>query len=255
MTRRLLSAFVALMLCGGFTGCAKHDIDYSLKLEDIAVGGPGTAGLTVAGQPVKAIVVYFHGSDQNARIIRDSEKHRNVFDPLLRAGFAVVAADAHGNAFGNPQSRQDYRRLIAAARNKYGSVPLFYIAESMGALAALALIREDTTHSVKGMVAISPLMGLPADIRTVNFIKGPWHGQVPDAGDPLSWPPDVFAGRSFRLYTSPDDRVIPADASAHAFANLFGSVATVEVVDCAGGHVASSCYQGSDVEQWMTGLL
>lgn len=254
LSRRLLSMCVVAALCFGVVGCSHHDSDYSLTLEDIVIGGPGTAGLSVAGQQVKGIVVYFHGADQNARVIRDSEKHRNVFDPLLRAGLAVVAADAHGNAFGNPKSREDYRRLIAAARAKYGAVPLYFVAESMGALASLALISEDTQHEVKGMVGISPLMGLPPDIRSVSFIKGPWHGEVPDSGDPFSWSQEVFAGRSFRLYTSPEDKVIPPNASATAFAERFGSVAKVEIVECAGGHAASACYQGSDVTKWIADL-
>ena len=245
---------VALLLFCTITGCTHHDTDYSLKLDDVAVGGPGTAGLSVVGQPVKGIVVYFHGSDQNARVIRDSEKHRNVFDPLLRGGLAIVAADAGGDAYGNLASREDYRRLIAAARTKYGQVPLFFVAESMGALAALALINEDTQHDVKAMVGITALMGLPPDIRNVSFIKGPWQGTVPTDADPLSWPPEAFAGRSFRLYASPDDKVIPPSASATAFADRFGSVATVKVVECAGGHVASACYQGSDVATWFASL-
>ena len=242
------------VLCCSIVGCTHHDTDYSLTLDDIAVGGSGTAGLSVAGRPVKGIAVYFHGADQNARFIRDSEKHRNVFDALLRDGLAVVAADAHGNAFGNPESREDYRRLIAAARARYGIVPLFFIAESMGALAALALISEDKQHDVKGMIGISPLMGLPPELRSVSFIKGPWHRDVPDAGDPLTWSPEAFAGRSFRLYASQDDTVIPADASATAFANRFGSVASVDVVPCTGGHAASACYQGSGVAKWIDTL-
>jgi hypothetical protein len=254
MTRTLISAALALVLCCGLLACGSHDTDYNLDLNDAQVDGPGTAGLSVTGQPIKGIVVYFHGSDQNARVIRDSDRHRNLFDPLLRAGMAVVAADAHGNAFGNPASRDVYRHLIAAAREKYGAVPLYFVAESMGALAALALITEDSRHDVLGMVGISPLMGLPPDIRLVNFIQGPWGGDVPPAGDPLSWPPEVFSGRHFRLYSSPDDHVIPADASATAFADRFGSVASIELVECAGGHAASPCYQGTDVDKWMSTL-
>jgi hypothetical protein len=56
------------------------------------------------------------------------------------------------------------------------------------------------------------------------------------------------------LYTSSDDKVIPADASATAFADRFGSVATIEIVKCEGGHTASSCYQGSDVAAWFASL-
>jgi pimeloyl-ACP methyl ester carboxylesterase len=247
-------AVMALILACSLAACRAHDTDYSLNLDDVAVGGPGTAGLSVIGQPVKGIAVYFHGADQNARVIRDEEKVRNVFDPLLRAGMAVVAADAGGNAYGNPGSREDYRRLIAAARAKYGNVPLYFVAESMGALAALALISEDVQHEVKGMVGISPLMGLPHEVRSVDFIMNAWNGEVPESADPLSWPSEAFAGRSFRLYTSPEDDVIPADASANAFAEKFGSVASVEIVECEGGHAASACYQGTDVATWMEGL-
>lgn len=245
---------LVLALGYALVGCRAHDTDYSLNLDDVAVAGPGTTGLSVIGQPVRAIAVYFHGSDQDARVIRDAEKVRNVLDPLLRAGLAVVAADAGGNAYGNHASLEDYRRLIAAARAKYGNVPLYYVAESMGALAALALISEDTQHEVKGMVGISPLMGLPPEVRSVDFIMNAWNGEVPESADPLTWQPEVFAGRVFRLYTSPEDEVIPADASATAFAERFGSVASVEIVACEGGHAASACYQGTDVAKWMEGL-
>jgi hypothetical protein len=53
------------------------------------------------------------------------------------------------------------------------------------------------------------------------------------------------------LYMANDDHVIPATANAQAFANRFGSATTVEIVDCAGGHVAESCYDGTEVEEWM----
>jgi pimeloyl-ACP methyl ester carboxylesterase len=248
---RLLAAL--LLLCSA-AACTHHDSDYSLELDDVAVGGSGTIGLSIVGKPVKGIVVYFHGADQNSKVIRESEKHRNVFDPLLRGGMAVVAADADGDAYGNPASRDDYRRLIAAARAEYGQVPLYFVAESMGALAALALLKEDTRRDVKAMVGITPLMGLPPDLRTVSFIEGPWQGTVPSEADPLSWPVDAFVGRSLLLYVSPGDKVIPVNASAIAFAKRFRSVASVDVVQCAGGHVASDCYRGSDVAAWFTSI-
>lgn len=254
LRRAVVCMMLALVLSCGLISCRAHDTDYSLSLDDTAVGGPGTAGLSVVGEPVKGIAVYFHGADQDARVIRNSEKVRNVFDPLLRAGLAVVAADAGGNAYGDLESREDYRRLIAAARAKYGNVPLYFVAESMGALAALALLSDDTQREVKGMVGISPLMGLPSEVRAVDFIKNAWNGEVPESADPLSWAPETFAGRSFRLYTSPEDDVIPADASATAFADRFGSVASVEIVQCEGGHAASACYQGMDVAKWVEGL-
>lgn len=254
MTRKLLSVIVAVAVCCTLTSCSAPDPDYSQNLDDVEVAGPGTVGLSVVGEPTKGIVVYFHGADQNARVIRASEKHRTLFNPLLETGYAVVAADAGGNAYGNPQSVEDYRRLIAAARADYGPVPLYFIAESMGALPALSLLREDTQREVKGMVGISPLAGLPAEVRSVTFINGPWSGQIPPAADPLTWAPEVFAGRKFRLYTSPEDNLIPGDASAIAFAERFSPVAQIDIVECEGGHVASECYQGGDVAAWFSSL-
>lgn len=254
MPRRVLRVLLVVAICLGVVGCRPHDTDYSLDLDDGAFAGPGTAGLSVVGQRVKGIVVYLHGADQNARVIRDSEKHRNVLDPLLRLGYAIVAADAQGNAYANPASVEDYRRLIVAAKDKYGAVPLYFVAESMGALAALTLIREDSARDIKAMVGISPLMGLPSEVRAVSFVNGPWQGHIPTAADPLSWPPEAFGDRAFRLYTSPEDKIIPENASALAFADRFGRVARVKVVECKGGHAASDCYRGADVAAWFEKL-
>jgi alpha-beta hydrolase superfamily lysophospholipase len=211
--------------------------------------------LSAIGLPVKGLVVYFHGMDQNADVIRESSKHKSLFEPLLRDGYAVVSADARLNAFGNPESREDYRKLIAAAQTKYNVRLSFFVAESMGALPALALLTEDTDRRVRGMVGITPLMGIPPDMRTVNFVAYAWGGKVPERADPMSWPPEVLAGRVFRLYAADGDDVIPAGATAQAFAARFGSAATVETIKCQGGHVDPSCYDGAGVEKWMAGLL
>jgi pimeloyl-ACP methyl ester carboxylesterase len=247
--------FLTLALIAALTSCAKEkNTDYSLHLDEAQIDGPQTLGLSEAGKPVTGLVVYFHGSDQTARVIRDDEKHRNLFDSLLRNGYAVVAADAGGNAFGNPPSRNDYRRLIVAARSKYGVVPLTFVAESMGALPALALLSEARDRSVKGMVGISPLVGVPAQARAVSYIEEPWGGSVPDSADPMSWRPQTFAGRVFRFYIPDDDHVIPAGATGTEFAARFGSSATVQIEHCTGGHVDSACYRGADVEKWITDL-
>jgi alpha-beta hydrolase superfamily lysophospholipase len=238
----LFGVLVSLAGCGG----------YSVKIETTDLGSPDTYGLSAAGEPVKALVVYFHGADQNAHVIQDDKKHMDFFDPMLRAGYAVVAADAQGNAYGNPQSRADYRRLITNAREKFGNnVPIFYVAESMGALAALALLSEDTEHQVKGFVGITAVMALPPEARALTYIIGPWAGAVPDAADPVTWPPEDFAGRDFRLYRSDQDTTVPDIAGARAFADRFGSVANIDVIDCPGGHVAPACFRGDEVAEWM----
>jgi len=255
MTQKVLVALATVLLACGLASCSDDGTkDYGFQVDEAEVNGPGTLGLSESGQQIKGLVVYFHGSDQTARVIRDDEKHRNLFDPVLRSGYAVVAADAGGNAFGNPASQQDYRRLVEAARQKYGAVPMFFVAESMGAIAALSLINEDVDRQVKGMVGVSPLMGIPPPARKVNYLTGPWGGTVDASADPMTWPPSAFANRAFRLYLPKDDTVIPAGATGKDFAAQFGSVATIEIVECEGGHVASPCYQGDDVEKWVGAL-
>jgi alpha-beta hydrolase superfamily lysophospholipase len=166
----------------------------------------------------------------------------------------VVAADAGGSAFGNPDSRRGYRQLIASAQSKYGAAPTLFVAESMGALPALALLPEFGRREVKGMVGITPMMGIPPYVRSTSYIASAWRGDVSDSADPMSWSPDVFAGRAIRLYEADEDSVIPGGATARDFADRFGAVATVEVVRCDGGHVDGDCYDGADVERWMAGL-
>lgn len=236
-----------LVVCLAMVGCAGK----GLNVEATELGGPDTIGVSAAGEPVKALVVYFHGSDQNAQVIRDDEKHAGFFDPMLRAGYAVVAADAQGNAYGNPESRADYRRLITHAEQKYGNVPIFYVAESMGALAALALLGEDTQHRVRGFVGVTPVMALPPQARQLSYIIGPWAGPVPDTADPVTWSRELFAGRDFRLYRSDQDTTVPDIAGARAFAKQFDSVAHVSLIDCPGGHVAPACFRGEEVTEWM----
>jgi pimeloyl-ACP methyl ester carboxylesterase len=242
-----------VLLLAGLAGCSSGPL-YGMPVDAVTVDGEGTLGLSVPGQHIAGLVVYFHGSDQNSNVINTDRKHTDLFDPLLRAGYAVVSADAEGNGYGNPASREDYRRLIAAAQQKYIAGPVFFVAESMGALPALALLSEDKGHQVKGMVGVSPLMGLPSEARTVDYITRPWGGELPESADPLEWSPDVFAGRNFLLYASKEDSIVPANASAREFSNRFGSVANIRVVDCAGGHVASACYQGGEVYAWIQSL-
>jgi hypothetical protein len=254
MTKRSLAVITIAMIFGMLTGCAKQPSLYGIPLDAVSIDGAGTLGLSQTGQRVRGVVVYFHGSDQTARVIEDDRRHTDLFDPLLRAGYAVVSADAGGNSFGNPAAQKAYRSLLTAAERKYGAQPVFFVAESMGALSALALIREDTRGQIKAMVGISPLMGMPPEVRSVSYVAGPWGGDVPDSADPLTWPPESFGGRTFRLYASKSDKVIPSIASAWAFADRFGSVAAITVVGCPGGHVALACYQGAEIESWISGL-
>lgn len=253
MRRALLAVSLVISLVVLLVACAPAGWpgDRGMEVDVSELGRPGTVAVTARDVAVTGIAVYFHGSDQTAMVVRESEKHRELFAPILQAGYAVVAADAVGNAFGNPASQSDYRRLIAAAKQRFQVDRLYFVAESMGSLAALALLREDTRGDVEGLVGISPLAGMPPQVREQSYIKGPWGGEVPDDADPMSWPVTDFQGRRFLFYVPEHDTVIPAAADGRAFASRFGSVASIEVQSCSGDHVDPTCYQGDTTEQWM----
>jgi hypothetical protein len=247
-----LAALTTLLVLLSVSACDQADEHTQFKMDAAAVSGPDTLGLSAAGEPIKAVVVYFHGMDEKADVTQSDLKHKSLVQALVRAGYAVVSADASGNAFGNPVSRQQYRDLVRAAEQKYRAPATFYIAESMGALPALALLSEDHGHTIRGMIGISPLMGLPPRGESIDFVADAWGGSLPPEADPLASPADAFANRTFLLYASADDHVVPADASAREFANRFGAVADVRVTPCSGGHVAGDCFRGDDVVAWMT---
>lgn len=246
--RYLLAAVLAALM----VGCAPGAPTFEVVAEE--VDGLGTLGLSVADQPVLGIVVYFHGMDQNAEVARMDDKHTGLTEDLLRAGYAVVTADAEGNAFGNPASQAAYRDLIVAARARYGSDRVVFVAESMGALPALLLWSTLPPGEVTAMAGITPAMGMPAGVRALDFVIGPWGGAVPEAADPMSWPPEALAGDRIRLYVGDQDDVIPPGATGTDFAQRFGPTADIEVVPCRGGHVADTCFDGPDLVSWLAGI-
>jgi pimeloyl-ACP methyl ester carboxylesterase len=251
----VVRVLAVLFVAWGIVGCANStEFAPPRKVDAAEIDGPGTLGISMASEPIKGLIVYFHGMDQDATVTQSDTKRRAFVYPLLRAGYAIVSADAGGNAFGNPASLEDYRRLIAAVEAKYAVKPTFFIAESMGGLPALTLLSEDTGRLIKAMVGISPIMGIPIGARNINFVADAWNGYVPDSADPLSFPPEAFAGRTFLLYTSREGDVIPPGATANGFVARFSSVATIEMHDCEGGHVAGGCFDGTQVKDWMTSL-
>jgi hypothetical protein len=72
--------------------------------------------------------------------------------------------------------------------------------------------------------------------------------------NPMNLPPNAFVGKKIRLYVSKNDEVVPADANALAFRQRFGGEADISVVDCAGRHGNSSCFQADDLLKWFSVL-
>lgn len=249
--KRLLALIATAVMVALCSACAPSVPALQVTSEEIA--GGGTLGLSATGAAISGVVVYFHGMDQDAEVTRRDDKHKQLSENLLRAGFAVVSANAGGNAFGNPSSQQAYRELISAAQQKYKTDNVVFVAESMGALPALMLLADPQMAHVDAFAGITPAMGIPVGARSLNFVADAWGGVVPDSADPMSWPPDRLAKKHFRLYVGNQDNVIPPGATGEDFQERYGHDADVQVVSCYGGHVADTCFDGADLVRWLDG--
>ncbi|MGV9825938.1 hypothetical protein [Gordonia sp. NPDC003429] len=201
---------------------------------------------------VFGIIVWFHGMDSDGTELQYSPRQRHFVEPFLRRGWVVASATAGGNSFGNDKAVATYRELITAATTRFAVSRMLFVGESMGALAGLHIYAQPQFASIDGFVGISPLMGLPATIRDVDFIRAAWHGDVPERADPLAYPSTAFAGRRFQLHHSLGDRLVPDGAGARAFAIRFGNVASIELDVCQGGHIDPTCYQGDAALRFAT---
>lgn len=227
------------------------DLDYMRVLVD----GQPTLGIVRRDATPRAVVVFFHGLDNQESSLIADEPHKELTDKLVNAGFAVVASKAGGNAYGNPASQRNYRELAKQAVEHYRVENVFLLAESMGAIAAANLLASGDPPKVLGLAAISPVLNLadpPSEHR--EAIASSFPAESIEEVDPISLPAREFQGKKMRIYATPEDSLVLTDVNALAFQARFGSVADISTVSCTGPHLDRSCIQGDDIVKWFTQL-
>jgi pimeloyl-ACP methyl ester carboxylesterase len=181
--------------------------------------------------------------------------HKAFTAYLVNAGFAVVSSNAGGNAFGNWPSQKNYLFLGGEAAQHYKTENVFFLAESMGAIAAINLMTSFNTQRVRGIAAINPVLDLasvaPPYASTVAEVYA--NGSL-DSVNPMNLPVGALQGKKLRFYVSQEDPVVPADKNALAFQSRFRSAADISIVECSGQHGNSSCFRGDDVVKWFSQL-
>lgn len=251
----LAVAGLIVVLVALLSGCSDANVEQFEYLR-VTVDGQQTLGISKKGGAVRGVVVYFHGPDADEFAIATDGPHKNLTERLVNADFAVVTSNASGNAFGNPQSQRNYRELANMALERYRVQNVFFLAESMGAVAALNLMAGIETSRIRGLAAINPATDLAnasssyAPIIAESF---PDHPTL-ERTNPMSLPPQAFAGKRLRFYVSNDDTVVPATSNALAFQKRFGATANMSLVACSGGHGDPSCLQSDDILKWFSAL-
>lgn len=215
------------------------------------VAGENTLSIWNDTVTTRGVVVYFHGLDRDETILEMDASHRELIRRLTDAGYAVVASRAGGNAYGNRESQDDYAELAVTAIADRRVSDLFFLAESMGTVAAVNLMAKRPDLRPRGLAAIGPALNLAA---VADDYRSSLLGANPDVSetDPMRLPVESLAGQKVRFYASPDDVLVPTASNADAFRARFGSVADVSIVECSGRHLNSSCVNGEDVVSWFS---
>ena len=106
---RALAGGVAIALAAAVNGCSTTKSE-GLEYLRVTVDGQQTLGISSKDQPIRGVVIYFHGADADEFSITSDEPHRIMTEKLVNAGFAVVSSNASGNAFGCTASMPRYCR-------------------------------------------------------------------------------------------------------------------------------------------------
>jgi hypothetical protein len=249
---------LAVLLCGlvfpVLTACSNNGpvlYDYVR----VYLHEQGVLGVSKQNTDPTRIAIYFHGLDSNEKVLLD-DAHRPLVDTLVNAGFAVVASNAGGNVFGNAGSQFDYLELIRFAQENYGGpLPMYFIAESMGAVAATNIYAKERGVNALGMVGISPALDFgSAQQGFRSAIAAAYASGSPATMDPVNLSPELLEGKKFRFWASDGDTLVPARQNAQAFEQKFGQVADVTVESCTGEHSDPSCMPPAQILDWLNTL-
>lgn len=166
----------------------------------------GCGAQTVVVKPAKStnrVVLYVHGADETAKSSFTDPEKKPVFAALLKAGFAIATDNAGGNNWGDASSVSDYEKFITQLRKK-GLTRVYILAQSMGGLDGLALLKAERVEAWAGIYPI-------CNARSI-YRLGTYSSQIRAVyPDVIPGPVKVtnVKGLPMRFWSSPQDVVAP----------------------------------------------
>lgn len=232
-----IATVLAVIAATGYVGWHGYHLWQDYQAGEVFDAAAGDITLIATPKhPNGGLVVYAHGSGGRADSIRGRRCGQLSAD-LMNAGYVVAAADADGNAWGNPSSVQDYVNLIAQVEREQPITDVYVIGESMGGLPSLQLL--DRVPNVRAWVGIFPV----TDSRTIMGVPTLKAGfTAAYVGDPqgVSLVSPVAVRNTkvpMLIFASPDDRTVPKSQNADAFAAAMRAKgADISVVSTRGDH-------------------
>lgn len=210
-----------------------------------------------AAVPTKA-VLFIHGSGGNETDLTNLTKSIvPVVNALVDAGYIVANSYAHGDAWGNAQSIDDYAALEHWLRLNYNIKGVAIWSGSMGGLAGLSIAAQGK-FPIVGWLGTYPVCNL-ADvyagaftsiINTAYGITG--VGIYTYANQTYGYDPALKTAKAYknipmRFYASSGDTVVAKAANTDVLqAIVSGSRKEAEIVVCSGEHGDHSHIQPTD---------
>jgi dipeptidyl aminopeptidase/acylaminoacyl peptidase len=262
LRRAAIAALAALLVTLDLAGCASSSTlppeptareTHAVQPAELRAAGARViddeASSSIVLVPKKSnggLVVFLHGWGQTRWSLLSRREEATVAHAVSEAGFTILAADADGEAWGDPRSVADYRGLILQTQRRYRLRDVFLMGESMGGLATMQLGRE--LPDVRASTAWFPV----CDLRTMHerrfqpSIRGSWQGS---SRAPVS---PVAVGRTpLLVWASPADTIVNASTNAAVcVAEAKAAGAEVTYFHTTGEHGDPSNYQPATVVQF-----
>lgn len=199
-----------------------------------------------ATQPVK-LVIYFHGSGTAQLNPFTDANSKYVIDKLLSEGHIVATSQAHGNAWGNQASQDDYLALYNYIIAAYNISDVIFVGHSMGGITSLNMIAKNTIPAVTKWYGIYPATnlyeayyteGFASAIETAySFSGGANYAAATADNDPNVYAGSVYTGKKYTMTASPGDLTIIKTTNADLINTKFtGSNIDSTIVTASGIH-------------------
>lgn len=197
------------------------------------------------------LLIYFHGSGETIESIKADTQKRPIFDRLKSEGYIVAYSNAHGNAWGNQASVDDYKQLSDYLHNKYKITDTVFLSQSMGGLAGLQTVAN-------GNVPVSCWAGIYPAINIEALDALGIHPSIttafPDKSQIKKHSPIHRTNYDIpmRIYASTGDTIVPTASNTESFVTANPQVEWVKTV---GDHGDQSNFQARDLANFYKNCL
>lgn len=240
-----ITTTMVISACGGSEG-AESGVSAGVEAASQTItrfDARGPAVLALPNQKTKRVVVYFHGAGERGDAILTTDLRERVAGGLLKLGFAVAGADAHGDSWGSPSAQASYRALLDSLTSR-GLTEMYLLGESMGALNAVNLA---TRSSTKAVALVYPV----CDLRTMRSrfaasIDEAYGAASQAAASPSSW--NAVRGLPVLTLASNDDTLVVKRVNADVCAETAERAgAVVTQVTTKGDHADPSDWEPAPI--------